>query len=151
MKEQLLVACIAGRRVAIPSGKIRSVIEIDRIEPVPRAPHGVAGLTALRSRVLTAVDCAQVIDPENFADVDQQQADLYGVVIDIDDYGYALLVQDVEDVTEPLEDLTEARVDLGAGWSDYVLGVAETAVGALVVVDPVNIVRGTISKAAKAA
>lgn len=151
MKEQLLIASIAGRRVAIPSGKILSVIEIDKIERVPRAPAGVAGLTALRSRVLTVIDCAKIIDPVHFGDDTAHRGEPYAVVIDIDDYGYALMVEDVEDVTEPLEDFAAAKADLGAGWSDYVIGVAETDVGALVVVDPVRIVRGTISKGAKAA
>lgn len=151
MQEQLLVASIAGRRVAIPSGKILSVIELDKIERVPRAPPGVAGLTALRSRVLTVIDCALIIDPVAFADDGTRGGEAYAVVIDIDDYGYALLVQDVEDVTEAYGELADAKTDLGAGWSDLVLGVAETSVGALIVADPARIVRRAISGAAKAA
>lgn len=151
MQEQLLVASIAGRRLAIPSGQILSVIELEKIERVPRSPPGVAGLTALRSRVLTVIDCAQVIDPANYSDEDGRAGEPYAVVIDIDDYGYALLVEDVEDVTEPHDKLSDAKADLGGGWSNFVIGVAETSVGALVVVDPVRIVRGAIAGATKAA
>lgn len=151
MREQLLVATVAGRRVAIPSGKILSVIELDRVERVPRAPPGVAGLTALRSRVLTVIDCAQIIDPALAAGDDLAAGEWYAVVIDIDDHGYALMVSDVEDVTEPLDELTDPRTDLGAGWSSYVMGVAETSVGALVVLDPVRVARGALNAASLAA
>jgi purine-binding chemotaxis protein CheW len=57
MNELLLIVSIAGSRVALPAADVESVVEIDTLIPVPRAPGHLAGLSALRSRVLTVIDC----------------------------------------------------------------------------------------------
>ena len=51
-----LIAYIAGRTVAIDSAEVDSVVDIGRITPVPYAYRDVAGLAALRSRVVTVID-----------------------------------------------------------------------------------------------
>ena len=56
MNELLLIVTIAGSRVALPAAAVESVVELDTLIPVPRAPVHVAGLSALRSRVLTVID-----------------------------------------------------------------------------------------------
>ena len=53
-----LIGMIAGRRVAIDAALVDSVIEVADVQPVPGAAEGILGLAALRSRVLTVVDCA---------------------------------------------------------------------------------------------
>ena len=53
MNELLLIVSIAGSRVALPASAVESVVELDALIAVPRAPDHVAGLSALRSRVLT--------------------------------------------------------------------------------------------------
>jgi purine-binding chemotaxis protein CheW len=58
MNGELLVARVAGERFAVPAVRIQSVIALDRVVPVPRAPGFVAGLTTLRSRTLTVIDVA---------------------------------------------------------------------------------------------
>ena len=57
MNQLLLIVSVAGGRVAFPAAKVESVVELDALSPVPRAPAHVAGLSALRSRVLTVIDC----------------------------------------------------------------------------------------------
>ena len=90
MDRSLLLVAIAGERAAIASEIIRSVVELDGITPVPRAPEHIAGLAALRSRAMTVVDCrsslelAEASDPTRLA-----------VVVDIEGFLYALLVDDV--------------------------------------------------------
>ena len=142
---QLLVVKVAGRRVAIPTDCILSVIQLEAVMPVPRAPVAVAGLAALRSRVLTVIDCARVLDPAApAASAEGSEA----VVIDIDEHGYALLVDAVEDVAEAPGDLMEVRADLGPGWSGLALGLADTATGPILVVDAARIVAMSASSAA---
>ena len=51
-----LIARIAGQRIALTADAVESVVEIEAITPVPLAPPHVAGLAALRSRVLTVID-----------------------------------------------------------------------------------------------
>ena len=55
MKRLMLLCTIAGRQAAIPALAIRSVIEIDAIEPIPGTAPWIAGLTALRSQALTVI------------------------------------------------------------------------------------------------
>ena len=55
MNELLLIVTIAGQRVALPAAAVESVVELDTLIPVPRAACHVAGLSALRSRVLTVI------------------------------------------------------------------------------------------------
>ena len=57
MSELLLIVTIGGERVALPAAAVESVFELDTQIPVPRAAPHVAGLSALRSRVLTVIGC----------------------------------------------------------------------------------------------
>ena len=56
MAELLLIVRLAGRRVAFPAAEVEAVVELEGLTPVPRAAGHVAGLSALRSRVLTVID-----------------------------------------------------------------------------------------------
>ena len=62
MNELLLVVTIAGERVALSAAAVESVVELDTLIPVPRAAPHVAGLSALRSRVLTVIDCRRSLE-----------------------------------------------------------------------------------------
>jgi len=57
MNELLLIVAIAGEKVALPVADIESVTELDLLTPVPRSPAHVVGLSTLRSRVVTVIDC----------------------------------------------------------------------------------------------
>ena len=50
MAELLLIARLAGRRVAFPAAEVEAVVELEGMSPAPRAAPHVAGLSALRSR-----------------------------------------------------------------------------------------------------
>ena len=62
MNELLLIVSIAGSRVALPAAAVESVVELESLIPVPRAPDHLAGLSALRSRVLTVIDCQRSLE-----------------------------------------------------------------------------------------
>jgi len=62
MSQLLLIVSIGGSRVAFPSAVVESVVELDTLIPVPRAAAHVAGLSALRSRVLTVIDTVRSLD-----------------------------------------------------------------------------------------
>src|SRR6476469_3179954 len=57
MATLLLIVRLAGERVAFPAADVEAVVEIDNVVPAPGTPPHVAGLAALRSRVLTVIDC----------------------------------------------------------------------------------------------
>lgn len=135
--ELLLIATIAGHRAALPAAAIASVIEIDGIEPIPLAQAPVAGLTTLRSRVLTVIDCRAALGL-----TPGKEAAREAVVVEIEGHGYALLVDDVRDVTPALSEPAPPRADPGAGWASALVGMVETAAGPVLVLDPVRLAVG---------
>jgi purine-binding chemotaxis protein CheW len=145
MKELLLVVTVAGQRVALPSAAVESVVELDALIPVPRAAPHVAGLSALRSRVLTVIDCMRSLE---LGVTDCLDGIREAVVVELDGHHYALLVDLVEDVVETLSDPVPLRAAMGAGWERISQGMVETEAGPLLVVDVAALVAGAEAKAA---
>lgn len=94
MEDLFLVAKVAGERVAIPSHEVESVVRIENVVPVPGASPVIAGLFALRSRVLTLVDTQYHISGQPCV----LETGAYCVVTEIDGHPYGLIVDIVEDV-----------------------------------------------------
>lgn len=139
MGELHLVVTIAGRRAAIPGAQVQSVVELERIVPVPQAPPHIAGLAALRSRALTVVDAraALGLNPALW------ETEGRAAVTMVDGHAYAILVDKVEDVTEITGEPTPAGASLGPAWDMVAQGLVETPVGPAVLVDIAQLVCGS--------
>ena len=146
MNELLLVVFIAGERVALPAAAVESVVELDTLIPVPRAAPHVAGLSALRSRVLTVIDCVRSLELGSTASAAQgiQEA----AVVELDGHHYALIVDLVEDVVEAQSEPTPIRAAMGAGWERASVGMVETETGPLLLVDVAALIGGCERQAA---
>ena len=146
MTELLLIVTIAGSRVAFPAAQVESVVELDALSPVPRAAAHVAGLSALRSRVLTVIDCERSLE--------LGAADWSGLreaaVVELDGHHYALTVDAVEDVVEALSEPQLLRAAMGAGWERVGLGLIETEEGPLLLVDIAALIAGPANDRAAA-
>src|SRR3954468_8792703 len=121
MAELLLIARLAGRRIAFPAAKVEGVVELEGIAPVPRAAPHVAGLSALRSRVLTVIDGLAALElgrsgPEAARDA---------IIVPCDGHTYALIVEQVEDVVEADGPPAPVAAPLGAGWGRVAIGTIE--------------------------
>ena len=102
MENLFLVVEFAGERVAIPSHEVESVVRVENIVSVPGASPVIAGLFALRSRVLTLIDTQYLVTQESRP---VNKGD-FCVVTEIDGHPYGLIVDRVEDVvTVSQEDL----------------------------------------------
>jgi purine-binding chemotaxis protein CheW len=145
MNELLLIVTIAGQRVALPAAAVESVVELDTLIPVPRAAPHVAGLSALRSRVLTVIDCMRSLD---LGESDTSDGIREAAVVELDGHHYALIVDIVEDVVEALSDPSPVRAAMGAGWERAAEGMVETEVGPLLLVDVAALISGADAKAA---
>jgi len=145
VNELLLVVTIAGERVALPSTAVESVVELDALIPVPRAAPHVAGLSALRSRVLTVIDCMRALE---LGVTDCSDGIREAVVVELDGHHYALLVDTVEDVVEALSEPSPVRAAMGPGWERISKGMVETESGPLLVVDVAALIGGIEAKAA---
>lgn len=146
MNQLLLIVTIAGSRVAFPAARVESVVELDALSPVPRAAAHVAGLSALRSRVLTVIDCQRSLELGS--------TDLSGLreaaVVEVDGHHYALTVDAVEDVVEALSDPQPVRAAMEAGWERVGHGMIETEEGPLLLVDIDGLIAGPTSDRAAA-
>ena len=144
MDALFLIVVIAGQRVAMPANNVESVIEIDQITPVPLvAPH-VAGLFALRSRVLTIIDSVAALDLGKTPASEAMQA----VIVACDSHPYGLLVDHVEDVVVGSGAVQPVRAALGDGWARAALGVIEHDGNALLLIDPAVLIAGNVAIAA---
>jgi purine-binding chemotaxis protein CheW len=143
MDRSLLLVSIAGERAAVASEIIRSVVELDSITPVPRSPEHIAGLAALRSRAMTVVDCRRSLElPEAAASA------LLAVVVELDEFLYALLVDAVEEVVPFDSEPSEIRADLLPGWARAAVGMVETSAGPALVLDPAKLIEGPAKRKA---
>lgn len=139
MDSILLVATMAARRVAIACPSVRSVIELEGLTVVPGSGPHVAGLTALRSRVITVIDCRKSL---GIAEAPPCSEAPQAIVVQYEGHDYALVVDTVDDVIEAGGASAKIHAALGDGWDRVALGMVETPVGLLLMVDPGALIAG---------
>ena len=132
-----LIARIADETVALPAGEIGSVVEVDQIAAVPRVPPHVAGLFALRSRVLTVIDTRTSLE---LGAVDRE-AQATAVIVECEGHSYALLVDEVEDVIEAGQPESCPAL-LSASWRRAARGTIRRGDDAILLIDPATVVAG---------
>jgi purine-binding chemotaxis protein CheW len=121
MQRLFLIAVIAGTEVAISSDCIESVVTIGEVIDVPQSDPLVAGLIALRSRVLTLIDCQFAVTAKPEAGARNTLA----VIAAIGGHPYALMVDAVKDVVSVEEDAIKAAAKLDPRWNRMVSDVIE--------------------------
>ncbi len=145
MSGMLLVVMLAGRRAALPAERVNSVIEPDRVVPVPRSPAHVAGLGALRSRPLTIIDCRAAL---GFAPDRAAGAADRAVVVEHEGHLYGLKVDAADDIVAATGEPSTAAGDPGPGWNGASPGMVESDAGPLLLLDIARLVRGPPAMAA---
>ena len=143
MADLLLIVRLAGERVALPASDVEAVVEIDAVVPAPGTPPHVAGLAALRSRVLTVIDCPAAL---GFAPGEEPGRD--AVVAVVDGHPYALLVNGVEDVIEADDEPMPLPVRTTAVWRRVAKAMVSAGGELLLLVDVPALVAGPASEAA---
>lgn len=144
MAELLLIVRLGGERVALPAADVESVVEIEALTPVPGAAGHVAGLAALRSRVLTVIDCLASLDPSLCLPEGAREA----VMAVVDGHPYALLVEAVEDVVEAGGERRPPAATLAAGWRRIGLATIEAEGDLLLLADVEALIAGPAREAA---
>jgi purine-binding chemotaxis protein CheW len=142
--ELLLVVELAGRRVAFPAAEVEGVVELEGLTPAPGAAPHVAGLSALRSRVLTVIDSGRALDAARGARADQTEA----IVVASGGHTYAILVDRVEDVVEANAEAAPLAVPPGPGWDRVATGGVVAGEDLLLLIDPHAVIAGPPSLAA---
>ncbi|MGB3807925.1 MAG: chemotaxis protein CheW [Erythrobacter sp.] len=139
MSELVVMARIAGRRCAFRADDVQSVIELGQITPVPCAPCFVEGITALRSQTLTVLDARRAIGLETPDACSDDRA----VVVSVAGFSYALMVDEIEDVTPAIAETGEIPGGFGENWARVCRGMVETRTGPALLVDLATLVAGT--------
>ena len=143
MAELLLIARLAGRRIAFPAADVEAVVELEGLSPAPRAAPHVAGLSALRSRVLTVIDGLAALEAGRTEGPGRD-----AIVVPSGGHTYALMVEEVEDVVEAAAAPSPAKAPLGAGWDRVSLGMVEAEGELYLLVDPHQLIAGPAARAA---
>lgn len=137
MADLLLIVRLAGRRLALPASQVEAVVELEGLTPVPGAARHVAGLSALRSRVLTVIDSRASLglagDPDMVGEA---------IVVPSGGHTYALMVEQVEDVVAATSAPVAIKASLGPGWDRICTGMIEADGDLLMLADPHAIVAG---------
>ena len=138
MAELLLIVRMAGRRVAIRAGEVEAVVELEGVTPVPRSAAHIAGLSALRSRVLTVIDSrvSLCLAPDASASLAE------AIVVPSGGHTYALLVEQIEDVAEASGEPAPVQASPGPGWERIAVGMIDAGDDLLLLVDPHAIIAG---------
>lgn len=121
MDQLYLLATLAGVRVAVATQEVEAVVKLADISPVPgMAPH-VAGLSALRSRVLTIIDVPALIRREPTPRAERG----FAIIADISGHSYGLMVDAVHDICQVPEGELPLRGQLDQAWMPYARGIVE--------------------------
>ncbi len=139
-----LIAIINGARIAIESDRVESVVNVHDVIPVPKSNAAVAGLFALRSRVLTLIDSQVLVTGKPKA----RDGSVLAVIANIGGHAFGLIVDSVEDVVSIEEDMIEQSINPGDEWRALVTSVAIIDDKMVMIVDPVQLTGGIEAVAA---
>lgn len=136
MPSLFLIAHIHGCRVAINSDQIESIVNVPDVIPVPHSDPRVAGLFALRSRVLTLIDSQYVVTGEHRT----LQRGCLAVVVEIAGHHYGLAVDKVEDVVPLSADKIQQCIQPDGQWQSIVSETVEVGDQLVMILDPARLV-----------
>ncbi|WP_438730825.1 chemotaxis protein CheW [Parasphingorhabdus sp. DH2-15] len=136
MNTLYLRVCLNGRDVVFPAAKVESVVNVDQSVAVPNVEPYIAGLFAMRSKVLTLIDCQWFITGQKAAIKKSSMA----VVVDVGGHVYALLVDAVRDIFDTDAGIKELPSSPGAGWETLGSTILEENGEALLIIEPENLI-----------
>ncbi len=145
MENLYLIAVVAGKRVAIEAKYVESVVKVGEVISVPHTDPVVAGLYALRSRVMTLIDCQYRITGTTLGTQGQELA----IIASVGTCQYGFLVEKVIDVATPAcSAMQSLPLKIGV-WSDIISGLIDVAGEAVMVMNIEKLVsRENLAKAA---
>ena len=139
-EEQLVVLRLGNEEFGIPVQFVTSIIRVQPITRIPRAPHFLEGVINLRGQITAIVDLRKRFGMET------KEADNSTriVVLTVDDITVGLIVDAVYEVLRiPLEDIgPPPSVLQTSGESHYVQGVGKVEERLIIIMD----VKGLLTK-----
>lgn len=125
MNQLYLFATLAGTRIAVDTQEIEAVVKLTEISPVPGMGAHIAGLSALRSRVLTIIDPAALICG---ASTPVEKRSL-AIIANISGHSYGILVDGVSDICTVADGALPVRGRIDPAWAPFAHGIVESDEG----------------------
>ncbi len=144
MSSLYLIAQMAGVKVAIKSEFVDSVIRVTDVVPVPKSSPAVAGLFALRSRVITLIDSQYKVTGKS----ERAEDGAHAIVANIDGFQFGLLVESVEAVVTIDDSQFEKNLKPAANWSEITQTLANVDGKLITIIDPARLLSVSQSLAA---
>ena len=144
MEKLYLLAEFAGESVAINCSYIESVVHVQNVVSVPRCDKSVAGIFALRSRVLTLVDSKYVVTGEP----SELGLKLLAVIMEIAGHSYGLLIDRAYEVVSISDAQQVNNVSVAPQWQAIVSCLAVVDGKSTMVIEPEALDEGEVLIAA---
>ena len=138
MKSLYLIAHINGARVAIQSDQVESVVHVQDVVPVPKSDPSVAGLFALRSRVLTLIDSQFIVTGKPR----EKESRALAIIAEISGHHFGLLVDSVEDVVTIDSEDIEQNVTPSPQWVGVATALVQVGDEVAMIIDLARLVSG---------
>lgn len=138
MNNLYILAKINNSAVAINSNHVESVVRVQDVVPVPKSSDVVAGLFALRSRVLTLIDSQVLTTGQKRENLKNALA----VVTEIGGHSFGLIVDSVEDVVSINREDMEISISTGKQWELFVSDVCLVNGNMVMILDTEKMVNG---------
>lgn len=137
-KERQVVAFTLGSETyAVDIGKVREIIPIQKIVPVPRAPDFVEGIINLRGRVIPVLDLRKHFGFEKKPFDPSQKI----ILTEVDDENIGVIVDSVASVLRIPEDAIEPPASVIIGQEiHYIQGIAKLGQNLIVLLDLTRII-----------
>lgn len=136
MTQELFLVCHVGKCViALPATQIEAVATCGDIVPVPHSPHSVAGLVAVRSRLLTLIDLALLAGECAGSPVDSRLM----IITSVDGHCYGLQIDAVDDVVE-LASLRDPPANLAPGWHSLTSRICDHLGRVILIIQPADVI-----------
>lgn len=134
MTELFVLAVVGNQQIAFDATRVEAVVDIALVVPVPLSPAYVLGLAAIRSQVVTVIDCSAIVASPPVAPTGR------AIISAVDGHRYALRVDRVDDVVSGAVGLADTRVPLDGRWAEISDGVVEVGGAFAVVIDPARLI-----------
>ena len=144
MQKLYLIAEIAGETVAIESDYIESVVHVQNVVAAPQCGKSVAGIFALRSRVLTLIDSSYIVTGKP----SQLEEKSLAVIMEVAGHSYGLLIDRAYEVASISEIQRVNNISIAPSWEKIAKALAVVGGKTTIVVDPELLVTATEKLAA---
>lgn len=138
---------LGGESYAVDLLKVKEVITLPELTPIPKAPNYVCGLMNLRGLVLTVVDLRKKLSITPSADESQKAV----IIFDLNDRLVGAVVDSIQKVLNINIDKIKPVPDEGTDKGLHLQGILQVENKLCMWIDPIQLLEGPVKSNSKAA